>query len=90
MFSAIRTGRHYPTQNNSLRVDPKAIVRLKVCVNEEFQLQHRQIETATFLLVAQCPNQMRHPLTPVFLYDLTYVSRYKQKRHQLSIVTLNC
>jgi len=31
------------------------------------------IETATFLLVAQCPNQMRHPLPPVVLYDSCFV-----------------
>ena len=60
-FSTLLTDRRYPLGIFLVLISVRG--GRKDYVNEKFQSHHRESEPATFRLVAQCLNQMRHRYT---------------------------
>jgi hypothetical protein len=69
-LTALGTGRIYPPENIPATHIRDFINPRKVYINEKISMTPSGIETATFLLVAQCLSQLQHRVPHFFSFLL--------------------
>ena len=60
---------------------PRSIVRLESLCQWNISMTTPVIESATFLLVAQCPKQLRHPMPTIVQCAVQFVTESQTSRH---------